>query len=177
MKIKREFLQSHALFGGVCDEDIEQIIPLLKEECYSEGDFIIKEGEDGDRLHFIVSGTVEVVKKLESNPEAQLRRLATFGPGDTFGEMELIDIQRRSASVRALEDVCALSLSNREMYKLYRSNLKLYTMIIMNIAREISRRLRRMDALLSNSACIDLGPKHKQEGQGQDNDPHETPHT
>jgi len=161
MNIERDFLQSHALFGGISDEEIEQIIPLLKEEHYSKGDFIIKEGEDSDSLHFIVEGTVEVVKEVENDPEAPHRQLAVMGPGDTFGEMELIDIQRRSASVRALDDVCALSLSNRNMYKLYHSNLKLYTMIIMNIAREISRRLRRMDAMISNSGKTDLGPRQK----------------
>lgn len=160
MKITRDFLQNHALFGGVSDDDICEIIPLMKEGHYSEGDFIIKEGEDGDSVHFIMEGTVEVVKQMEDDPDCELRQLAKFGPGDAFGEMELIDIQKRSASVRALEDVAALSLSNKAMYKLYKSNLKLYTMIILNIAREISRRLRRMDALMAHSTHTTLGPQH-----------------
>jgi CRP-like cAMP-binding protein len=154
MNVERQFLQSNALFGGLSDEEIEQIIPLLKEEHYSMGDYIIREGEDGGSLHFIVHGRVEVVKQAEGDPEAPLTQLAVMGPGETFGEMELIDIQRRSASVRALDDVCALSLSNRNMYGLYHSNLKLYTMIIMNIAREISRRLRRMDALVAQTSVL-----------------------
>ena len=153
MNIEKQFLQRHALFGGIFDEEIEQIIPLLNEEHYSKGDYIIREGEDSDSLHFIVQGSVEVVKSVEGDPEAQLTQLAVMGPGDTFGEMELIDIQRSSASVRALDDVCALSLSNRNMYKLYHTNLKLYTMIILNIAREISRRLRRMDELITKSTA------------------------
>ena len=161
MKVEKEFLQCHALFGGISDEEIEQIIPLLKEEHYSKGDFIITEGEDSDSLHFIVDGTVEVVKKVEGDPDAPLTQLAIMGPGDTFGEMELIDIQRRSASVRALDDVHALSLSNRNMYKLYHINLKVYTMVILNIAREISRRLRRMDALVSRSMSSGLVPTPK----------------
>lgn len=149
--MKRKFLQSNALFGGLTDEEIELIIPLLEEEHYSEGDFIIREGDDGDRLHFIVSGSVEVIKSVNRDNKTSHRQLAVFGPGDTFGEMELIDIQRRSASVRALEDVSELTLSNKNMYKLYHLNLKTYTMIIMNIAREISRRLRHMDDLIANA--------------------------
>lgn len=149
MKIIRDFLQSHALFGGITDDEIEQIVPLLKEESFGKGDFIIREGEDGAQLHFLITGTVEVIKKCDG--DKPYRQLATFGPGDTFGEMELIDIQKRSASVRALEDATALTLSNSDMYKLYHSNLKAYTMIIMNVAREISRRLRHMDDLVAHS--------------------------
>lgn len=148
--MKREFLQTHALFGGICDEDIAQIIPLLKEEHFVKGDMIIKEGDEGDMLHFIVEGSVEVIKHIDCDNKGSCRQLAVFGPGETFGEMELIDIQKRSASVRALEDVKALTLSSRDMYKLYHSNLKAYTMIILNIAREISRRLRRMDLVVAH---------------------------
>lgn len=149
--MKRQFLQSNALFGGLSDDEIDLIVPMLEEEHYSAGDFIIREGEDGDRLHFIVSGSVEVIKTGTRDNKTTHRQLAVFGPGDTFGEMELIDIQRRSASVRAIEDVSALSLSNKNMYKLYHQNLKTYTMIIMNIAREISRRLRHMDDLIASA--------------------------
>ena len=150
MKIRREFLQSHALFGGITDDDIEQIIPMLEENSFSKGDFIIKEGTDGNMLHFVVEGEVEVIKKIECDDQEQYRQLAVIGPGDTFGEMELIDIQKRSASVRALTDVKVLTLSNMDMYKLYHSNLKLYTMIISTIARQISRRLRHMDEIVAH---------------------------
>ena len=149
--VKGKFLQSHALFGGISDEVIEQIIPLLREENFSAGANIVNEGEDGDRLYFICEGSVEVIKDVETPEGAVEKRLAVFGVGDTFGEMELIDIQPRSASVRALEAVSALSLSNSDMYEIYKSNLEAFTMIIMNMAREISRRLRHMDALVGSS--------------------------
>jgi CRP/FNR family cyclic AMP-dependent transcriptional regulator len=149
--VGKEFLQSHALFGGITDDDIKMISGLFKEEQFVEGDYIIKEGEDGDRLYFICKGSVEVLKQVQQAEGAIQERLTVFGTGDTFGEMELIDIQRRSASVRAIEDVSALSLSNRDMYSIYKSSPTAYTMIIMNIAREISRRLRKMDAVVANS--------------------------
>ena len=149
--IKRAFLQSHALFGGLSDEEIEDIIPLLREERFSKGECIVKEGEDGDRLYFLCEGSVEVLKEIHSPTGAVTVRLAALDEGDTFGEMELIDIQPRSASVRALDNVSTLTLSNKDMYEIYHNNLKAFTLIIMNIAREISRRLRRMDALVGSS--------------------------
>ena len=145
------FLQSHALFGGISDEAIEKILPLLQEEKFSAGENIVGEGEDGDRLYFICEGSVEVFKSADTPEGASERRLAVLAVGDTFGEMELIDIQPRSATVRALETVRALSLSNADMYEIYKSDLETFTMIIMNMAREISRRLRAMDALVGSS--------------------------
>jgi CRP-like cAMP-binding protein len=146
-----EFLQSHALFGGIGDVDIKAIQKHLQEERFSQGEFLAKEGEAGDRLYFICKGSVEVLKKVHNSPGFEQVTLAVFGKGDTIGEMELIDIQARSASVRALEDVLALSLSNQAMYEIYKEHLDVFAMLVLNIAREISRRLRRMDALVDSS--------------------------
>ena len=149
--VPREFLRSHALFGGLTDEQLEFVVPLLEEVSFEEGEFVLREGEPGSRLFFICEGRVEVVKQVSAANGGGLRRLAVLRTGDTFGEMELIDIQPRSASVRALEPVGALALSNRDMYRLSKVDLMTFTMITMNIAREISRRLRRMDAFVVDS--------------------------
>lgn len=146
-----EFLQSHALFGGIGDTDIKAIQSFLQEEHFSKGEFLAREGEAGDRLYFICKGSVEVLKRLNGSSGFDQVTLAIFGKGDTIGEMELIDIQPRSASVRALEDVLALSLSNQAMYEIYKHHLDVFAMLVLNIAREISRRLRRMDALVGSS--------------------------
>jgi len=69
--------------------------------------------------------------------------------GDTFGEMELIDIQPCAATVRAETDTTAVTFTNADLYHISKWNLKTYAMIIMNLAREISRRLRANNSLLS----------------------------
>ena len=163
--VRAQFLQSHALFGGICDEDIKKIRPLLREEHFSKGEFIFKQGEVGDRLYFLYEGSVEILSEIRSPTGVAQTRLAVLGKGDTFGEMVLIDLQHRSASVRALEEVSALTLSNRDIYQIYKNNLKAYTMIIMNIAREISRRLRKMDALVGSS--LYARPHEKDGSQGK----------
>lgn len=149
--VAKQFLKSHALFGGLTDEQLGYVVPLLEEVSFDEGEFVVREGDPGDRLYFICAGRVEVVKRVSGENGGGFRPLAIFRAGDTFGEMELIDIQPRSASVRALEPVNALALSNRGMYSLSKADLMTFTMIVMNIAREISRRLRKMDACVEHS--------------------------
>ncbi len=145
------FLQSHALFGGVNDEALEKIRPYLKEMFYPMGTLIIEEGISNGRLHFIQRGQVEIVKKAHFSENGAYERIAVLNTGDTFGEMELIDIQPPVASVRALEDTFVLSLSNHDLYEVRKWSLETFTLIIMNIAREISRRLRKMDALVAST--------------------------
>jgi CRP/FNR family cyclic AMP-dependent transcriptional regulator len=65
--------------------------------------------------------------------------------------MELIDIQTRSASVRALDDLEVLTLRHQDMYAIFEQDKDTFILILMNISREISRRLRKMDALMASS--------------------------
>ena len=149
--IANDFLQSHALFAGITDEDLTVIDPMLKEEHFEVGEFIITEGDSGNRLYFLNSGRVEVLKDTPS-PDGPVReRIAELGPGDTFGEMEIIDIQPRAASARVLTDAETLSMSSHDLYHLYKTCPHAHTIIVLNLAREISRRLRTMDALVASS--------------------------
>jgi CRP/FNR family cyclic AMP-dependent transcriptional regulator len=137
----KAFLQEHALFGGFSDEDLGVVLPLLAEESFAEGEEIVREGEMGDRLYFIERGCVEILKR--SGGKDCL--IATLRSGDAFGEMEVIDVQARSATVRATEPVFALTLRHRDMLHLYRKNLDVFARLLLNVARELSRRLRKMD--------------------------------
>ena len=139
--LDKSFLQNHALFGGFSDRDLAVVIPLLAEETFADGENIVSEGEMGDRLYFIKNGRVEVLKRLGN----ENRLITTLESGDSFGEMELIDIQARSATVRATEPVVALTLRNMDMFRLYKENLDVFARLLLNVAREISRRLRKMD--------------------------------
>jgi len=143
-------LEKHALFGGLQPAEIDLLRSLMREERFHKGHDIVKEGDLGDRLYFIRSGSVEVIKACPDDAGATAQ-LAVLNTGDTFGEMELIDIQRRSATVRALEDVDALSLSNRDLYRISQENMHTFAMLVMNIGREISRRLRRLNALMASA--------------------------
>jgi len=141
-------LQSYALFGGVCDQKLPIINSLLKTEHYSTGEYLCRKGDSGDRLFLIISGSVEI---LSENPDGDPVCLAIRRQGDSIGEMTLIDIQTRSASIRARETICVRSLSHADLQQLYDSHQQLYILIIMNIAREISRRLRSMNNLVCST--------------------------
>jgi CRP/FNR family transcriptional regulator, cyclic AMP receptor protein len=132
-------LKDYSLFGGLLPDEIEALRPLMGSASYEAGTAIMREGEPNDRIHFILEGRVEVVKGGVS--------LASLGEGDTFGEMEFLDVMPAVATVRALVPATVATISNRALHELSKSSMRAFAMVVMNLARDLSRRLRRMDEL------------------------------
>ncbi len=143
--ISLDDLKRYSLFGGIMDKELALIRTLLKPESFPPGHDIIIQGDRGDRLYFILEGEVEILVREAEDPTKPMKRIAILGAGDTVGEMELIDIQPRTATVRALTQVHTVCLTNKDFFTIKKAHLETFTLIIMNLARDISRRLRIMD--------------------------------
>jgi CRP-like cAMP-binding protein len=92
---------------------------------------------------FIVHSGELVVSKLGDSE--RVIRMAGLAPGDFFGEMTLIEMQNRSATVVADSSTVLYELTARNLYTYYKSDIHAYVMVIQNINRELCRRLRRAD--------------------------------
>lgn len=142
-----KYLQEHSLFGGVAPEKIRLILPLLGEADFPAGAEVIREGEFEDRIYFLLKGSVEVIKSVPSAP-GKLRRLALIPAGETFGEMEFIEPERCTATIRALEPLQALTLSNAALYQVFRTDPETFTLIMLNLSRLVVRRMRKLQEIL-----------------------------
>jgi CRP-like cAMP-binding protein len=136
-------LQKYSLFGGLQPDQITGLLPLMEEETHEPGDDIIVEGTPNDKIRFIIAGRVAVVKKGII--------LSEFGEGDAFGEMEVLDVMPSAATIKALSTTKVMSISNRTLREIYKTDVKAFSLIIMNLARDLSRRLRRMDERVADS--------------------------
>jgi CRP/FNR family cyclic AMP-dependent transcriptional regulator len=145
------FLQRHALFAGLSEEDLKDLPLLFRIEQYQRGERIITEGERGGSLYVIYRGGVDIHKQVISREGECQQKIATLHQGDTFGEMELIDDQPRSATVIAQPDTVVLALDNIDLHQLNLNNARVYATMLLNLAREISRRLRATDQYLAVS--------------------------
>jgi CRP-like cAMP-binding protein len=147
--IAPQVLQRYSLFGGLLEEEIEKILPLMEKETYQAGDYIIVEGERNDRIRLIIEGRVEVCKGETL--------LAEFKEGDAFGEMEVLDMMASAATIRALSSVTVMSVSNKTLHQIYKDDLKTFSLFIMNLARDLSRRLRKMDEKVNDPPLMEWG--------------------
>jgi CRP/FNR family transcriptional regulator, cyclic AMP receptor protein len=143
---RQEFLQSIPIFAGLRPDAVSEIANAVDEAEFRAGDIIVNEGEPGNRMFIIHTGRVEVVKHLGEGHETTL---ATFGPKDFLGEMSIIECVARAASLRALDDSFLFSLKGTDLYHLFRRYPDQYAIVILNIARDLSRRLRAIDEMFS----------------------------
>ena len=104
----------------------------------ARNEFFFREGEDGDALFVLESGEAAVLKSWRG----QDRMVQALSVGDCFGEMAVMDHCHRSASVQAKDDCTAIRISSGDLYRVYGQDLKQFTLIQMNMGREVSRRLR-----------------------------------
>jgi CRP-like cAMP-binding protein len=142
-----EKLRDVALFGALSDEVLAHLVRTLKQIAALPGETIFHEGESAHEMFALLDGEVEVLKKSRTGRE---HRIAMLGPSDCFGEMSLIDMQPRSATVRSIAPSRLLRISSEDMDALYRHDLKSYALITLNIARDLSRRLRVTDGILAD---------------------------
>jgi CRP-like cAMP-binding protein len=96
---------------------------------------------------FVVhSGELVVSKRGDSG---RIIRMASLEPGDFFGEMTLIEMQNRSATVVAQSPTLLYELAARQPYTYYKPDIYAYAMVMQNINRELCRRLRRADGRIT----------------------------
>ena len=146
-KLTAGHLADIGLFGGLSEETLELLASSIPASRVEAGEMVVEEGDTSTQMFVVIAGELEVVKKGESGSDV---RVAVLGPGDWFGEMSIIDVQPRSASVRAVAPTLVLSVTADHVEELlYRRNLKDYALFIMNLARELSRRLRVADGILA----------------------------
>ncbi len=133
---------------GSAARALEFLTGRLAQLQFAPGDTVFREGDAGRELYVVLRGEMEVLKHSERHQTDV--RVAVLGSGDWFGEMSVISVQHRSASVRALSPSLLLKVPASTIDELYRHDIKAYVLFVLNIARETSRRLRVADGLLAD---------------------------
>ncbi len=130
-----------SLFSGLDEAALAKVERVLERTELGGGDVVFLEGAEGDHLYLIAQGTVSIKIRLDHAGHA--RRLATFTAGVMFGEMALLEGQKRSADAFAKgERVVLYSLSARALQALADEDPQLGLRIQRNISRELAARLR-----------------------------------
>lgn len=124
----KEFLRP--ILFGLAEEDLEELAAAAVQRFYPPGAIVIREGEEGNAVYFIVEGSVEVVKQFENGTE---RFLHTSGPGEPFGEMALLQEGGRTATVRAIEPLTVLEIGREPFLKVLARSPSLSVRILVRL--------------------------------------------
>ncbi|WP_315735619.1 MULTISPECIES: cyclic nucleotide-binding domain-containing protein [unclassified Bradyrhizobium] len=139
----KAFLLATPFFGGLPDARLDLLVSMLVERRFDRGAVVVAEGEAGRSMFVVHSGTLEVSERLETGIAI---RMSSLAPGDFFGEMTLLEMQNRSATVVAETPTILYELTAQNLYAFYKADIQAYVIVMQNINRELCRRLRRADA-------------------------------
>lgn len=131
------FLAKVPLFSSCSLQEIEAVASAAQDHGFESGQIIVTQGTPGQAFYMILTGRVEILRDGAS--------LGTFGPGDFFGEMSLLDQAPRSATIRAVEPTTCLMLSSWD----FKALLEKHPSIAVKLLEVLSRRLRVADERMS----------------------------
>jgi CRP/FNR family cyclic AMP-dependent transcriptional regulator len=138
-------LRQVPLFESLDDEAAAELCHLLESIDCKAGAFLFRAGEQGDAMYLIERGKVRICVRATDGREVTLTEL---GHGDFFGEMALLDGQRRSADAIVAEDARLAVLSRDHFLSFMRGNSN----VALEMLTALANRLRHTDELLRRSA-------------------------
>jgi CRP-like cAMP-binding protein len=154
----KSFLTRTPFFGALSDEALERIIGMLKECCFAAGSTVFREREQGRSMYIIAAGQVLMSQQGDSGSRIRLFRL---GLGDFFGETTLIEMHPRPYTAVTETETTLYELTNSDLYRLYKEDVRAYVLVLQNINRELCRRLRKADDRITQMAD-QFGDEHTQ---------------
>ncbi|MCC6749969.1 MAG: cyclic nucleotide-binding domain-containing protein [Deltaproteobacteria bacterium] len=133
-------LRAAPLFGRLRNEDLVPLARVAEVETIGAGEEIFEEGDLGNVLYVVARGKVAITRAGGL--------LAELGPGETFGEMSVLDAEPRSAGARAVEATELLCIGSEEFYEVLHEQVE----IAEGVIRMLSRRLREANQRLEEAA-------------------------
>jgi len=99
------------MFMSLDEKDLKVVIDAMDEKKVAPGEYVIREGDNGDVLYIVESGDMSCTKVLGGKETF----LKNYGPGDVFGELALLYNAPRAASIQADTD-CLLWVLDRNTF-------------------------------------------------------------
>lgn len=133
-----------SMFGGLSDGQRSQILERVEAATFKRGTNIFQAGDEPTHIYLVKSGLVGL---FISDKEVKIEK-KRLGKGECFGHVALISVNKHNLSAVAVVDSEILVLSKVLLQELRRADSQLFSLLMLNIARELARRLQFTDELL-----------------------------
>jgi CRP/FNR family transcriptional regulator, cyclic AMP receptor protein len=136
-------LSRSLLLAGIDEKTLDEVARRMRRRRFRRNEVIFHQGDPGDSLHIVASGSVKIVLPSPSGEEAII---ATLRPGDFFGELALIDSGPHSATATAVEPTETLSLP-RETFRELLDDARVRDAVLGGLATELRRLTGQVEEL------------------------------
>lgn len=160
---KTDVLKGTVLFKSLTTFELIKVNKITHTQSFESEKNIFKEGDVGDSLFIIKSGSVRVSKVDEDGNE---KVIAILNPGDHFGEIALVDAHPRSATVIANENTNLIQVKAEDFNKLLESDRDIALKFYKTFVQVLCARIRDTNESLSFSRTLleSIGAE-KEEGE------------
>jgi CRP/FNR family transcriptional regulator len=133
------------VFSTLSREDLAHVAQVAMPRQFEAGTVVFREGDEGSTCFIVRTGRARAIRE---HPDGRSITLAHFGPGDIFGEMAMLDGERRSATVEATEDTEAIAILSADMHRL----LHEHPAISIKLISALGQRLRSTNERLARQS-------------------------
>ena len=140
-----ELLGRVPAFSTLEPADLRRVAELALPRRFEPGEVVFREGDASDTCYVVREGHARAVR---THGDGRTITLATFGPGDIFGELAMFEDERRSATIEAIEPTSVVGVLGPDMRRL----MKQHPEIAARLVIALGRRLREMNERLSRQS-------------------------
>jgi CRP/FNR family transcriptional regulator, cyclic AMP receptor protein len=140
-----ELLARVPAFATLQPEDLERIAQVAVPRDFGAGEIVFREGDASDTCYVVHDGHARAIR---THGDGRTITLATFGPGDIFGELAMFEDERRSATIQAIEATTVVGVLGPDMRGLMGRHPEIATRLVV----ALGRRLREMNERLSRQS-------------------------
>ena len=138
---KVELLRRAPLFAALADDELGLVAETAEFVHFRAGETIFREGEYSNSCYVVSSGHASAVHE---HPAGRAITLARFGPGDVFGELAMLDSQRRSATLLALDELDAITIPGEVMRRLLRERPEIAIKMVVSLGQKLRQTNERL---------------------------------
>ncbi|MBV8953189.1 MAG: Crp/Fnr family transcriptional regulator [Solirubrobacterales bacterium] len=122
------------VFSALAESDLARVAEVAVPRNFAPGEVVFREGDDSDTCYVVRCGHARAVRE---HSDGRSITLATFGPGDIFGELAMFDDEKRSATVETLEGTDAIAILGADMRRLLREHPDIAVKLIAALGRRL----------------------------------------
>jgi CRP/FNR family transcriptional regulator len=143
-EITTEILRQVPLFSGLAEDELTAVAGVAALERFDGDETVFREGETSSTCYVIRSGHACA---LREHADGRVITLARFGPGDIFGELAMLDDQRRSATIKALDELETIAILGPDMHRLLGVHPEIAVKLIVALGRKLRETNERVAGL------------------------------
>ena len=136
-----ELLGRVPVFSTLELDDLERMAQLAVPRAFDPGQVVFREGDASDTCYIVRSGRARAVRE---HSDGRTITLATFGPGDIFGELAMFEDERRSATVEAVQPTSVVAVLGPDMRRLMAEHPEISIRLVVALGRRLRETNERL---------------------------------